>query len=248
MRQTGGVEDLDPTPDLVLRAGGPDDLAAVAEIHVRARREAVPAMPPSVHPDHETRAWVAGWDLATTDLWIAEDAGRVVGYAHLTPTWLDGLYVHPDAQGAGVGSALLDLAKGLRPDGFGLWVFESNEPARRFYRRHGLVELERTDGAGNEERVPDVRMLWPGTDPLTCFRRQIDEVDDALGDLLARRTALTRAVQDHKRRSGSGALRDPAREAEVVRRVAARSPALDEAAVARIVDAVITAGLEAGGH
>jgi hypothetical protein len=41
-----------------------------------------------------------------------------------------------------------------------LWVFESNVPARRFYELHGFVAVERTDGAGNEERAPDVRMEW----------------------------------------------------------------------------------------
>ena len=46
------------------------------------------------------------------------------------------------------------------PGGFCLWVFETNTPARGFYARHGLVELERTDGAGNEEKQPDIRMAW----------------------------------------------------------------------------------------
>src|SRR5690606_837467 len=109
------------------------------------------------------------------------------------------LYVVPSRQGAGVGAALLDLVKARRPDGFGLWVFESNEVARAYYARRGLVELERTDGTDNEERSPDIKMVWPGPDPLAFFRRLIDEVDADLGDALARRAALTRAVQEHKR-------------------------------------------------
>jgi ribosomal protein S18 acetylase RimI-like enzyme len=78
----------------------------------------------------------------------------------LDDTWLDDLYVAPRRAGRGIGSALLDLAKALRPGGFGLWVFEMNGPARRFYERHGLVPVERTDGSGNEERAPDVRYAW----------------------------------------------------------------------------------------
>ena len=77
-----------------------------------------------------------------------------------TSTWT------PAYQGQGVGGMLLDTVKALHPGGFGLWVFESNDPARRFYARHGLVELEHTDGSGNEERMPDVRMVWPGADPV----------------------------------------------------------------------------------
>ena len=41
-------------------------------------------------------------------------------------------------------------------------------------------------------------MAWPGTDPLAFYRGLIDEVDGQLGDLLARRAALTRAAQAHK--------------------------------------------------
>jgi hypothetical protein len=40
----------------------------------------------------------------------------------------------------------------------------------RLLRARGLVELERTDGAANEEKAPDVRMAWPGRDPLAFYR------------------------------------------------------------------------------
>ena len=91
---------------------------------------------------------------------MAEVDGEVVGYVRLTPTWLDDLYVAPQHVGQGIGSVLLDVAKSVRPDGFSLWVFETNTPARAFYRRHGLVEREHTDGSDNEERAPDLRMSW----------------------------------------------------------------------------------------
>ena len=147
----------------------------------------------------------------------------------------------PEHAGQGVGSALLDLVKAQRPDGFCLWVFEMNAPARGFYARHGLVELERTDGSGNEEQAPDVRMAWPGTDPLRFFRGLIDEVDEQLGDLLARRAALTRAVQEHK----GEPTRDPDREREIAAALAARAPALGHERLARIVHAIITESLDA---
>ena len=120
-------------------------------------------------------------------------------------------------------------------------MFQSNDGARRFYRRHGLVELETTDGSSNEERSPDVRMAWPGSDPLAFLRRLIDDVDDQVGDLLARRVALTAAVQDLK----GGPARDPEREREIVARLAARVPSLGEDRLARIVHAIITESLDA---
>jgi GNAT superfamily N-acetyltransferase/chorismate mutase len=227
--------------ELQLRPASEADLPAVAEVHLASRAAAVPAIPPGVHTDDEGRAWVASWELSAYDVWLALRGDEVVGYSRATPTWLDDLYVLPTAQGQGVGAALLDLVKAQRPDGFGLWVFESNEPARRFYAHHGLVELERTDGSGNEEQAPDIKMVWPGTDPLACFRRLIDDVDAELGGVLARRTALTRAVQGVK----PTGERDAGREADIVRRVAAVVPELGEQRVARILDVVIAESLDA---
>jgi GNAT superfamily N-acetyltransferase/chorismate mutase len=227
--------------DLVLRPATREDLPAVAELHLAGRRAAGDAFPPPVHPDDEARAWVAGWDLASYDVWVAERDGEPAGYARWTATWLDDLYVHPDHQGHGVGTALFDLVASTRPHGFCLWVFESNAPARSFYRHQGCLELERTDGSANEERAPDIRVAWPGADPLAFLRGLIDETDLVLGDVLARRTALTRAVQSVK----PSTERDAVREAEIVERVAAVVPELGTQRVARIVDAIIAESLDA---
>lgn len=224
--------------DLLLRPATAYDAPALAAVHLASRAAA--AMPRSVHADEEALPFLAG-RLTEDEVWVAEVDGAVAGYARFTATWLDDLYVHPDHQGEGVGSALLDLVKAERPDGFCLWVFEVNEPARRFYAGRGLVELERTDGSANEEHAPDVRMAWPGRDPLRFLRGLIDEVDEQLGDLLARRAALTRAVQAHK----SDPARDPAREQEIAAAVARRVPALGHERVARILHAIITESLDA---
>jgi GNAT superfamily N-acetyltransferase len=103
-------------------------------------------------------------DHVVTELetWVALEERRVVGFAALDAGALDHLYVEPAAQGHGVGSALLDLVKALRPAGFELWVFQRNAGARRFYERHGCVVLRLTDGATNMEREPDARYGWLG--------------------------------------------------------------------------------------
>jgi chorismate mutase/GNAT superfamily N-acetyltransferase len=233
-----------------VRPAGAEDAPAIADLYTAARVAAVPQMPPALHTNAEDRAWMAA-RLADGghEAWVATlPDGRIVGYALITPAWLDHLFVEPDRRGTGIGTVLLDLVKSLRPDGFSLWVFESNTGARRFYARHGLVELERTDGSANEERAPDVRMAWAGADPLAFFRRTIDEVDEQLGDLLARRAALTRVVQDHKRAHPDhpdGDARDPEREARIAAAVAARVPELGPERVARIVHTIITESLDA---
>ena len=226
--------------ELTLRPATEADSEAVADIHLASRRAA--AMPPGVHTDDEVRHWIDG-RIQTDEVWLAEVDGAPAGYARFTATWLDDLYVAPAYAGQGLGSALLDVVKAQRPEGFCLWVFEMNTPARDFYARRGLVELERTDGTANEERSPDVRMAWPGRDPLAFLRQLIDEVDEQLGDLLARRTALTRAVQAHKP-NGS---RDARREAEIVAAMALRAPELGAERLARIVHTIITESLDAAG-
>jgi chorismate mutase/GNAT superfamily N-acetyltransferase len=228
---------------LRLRPAEPGESDALAALYGRSRLSAAPAMPPSIHTAEEERGWFAA-RLRDRDheVWVAEDAdGLLLGYALMTATWLDHLFVEPERQSAGVGGALLDAVKGLRPDGFCLWVFESNVDARTFYARRGLVELERTDGASNEEKAPDVRMAWPGRDPVAFFRGLIDEVDDSLADLLARRAALTRVVQDVK----GTHERDADREAEIAERMARAAPELGPERLSRIVHAIITESLDA---
>jgi GNAT superfamily N-acetyltransferase/chorismate mutase len=229
--------------DLTLRPGLHEDLPAVADLFVASRGGAVPAMPPMVGPVEHALAWVRGWDLSRQELWVAEsgDGRGIVGFANVEKDWLNGLYVAPDAARSGIGTALLELVKGIRPGGFCLWVFESNEPARAFYRRHGLLELERTDGQANMEKAPDIRMVWPGEDPLTYLRSLIDDVDAGLGDLLARRVALTRVVQGLKR-SGE---RDSDRERAIAEAMAQRAPELGAERLQRIVHAIITESLDA---
>ena len=227
--------------ELTLRPAVPDDLPAIAELYLRVREATVPSMPAQIHTAEEVHAYVGGWDLDRRDVWLAEDDGEPAAFMVVEGDWLNSLYVLPARSGQGVGSALLDVAKSLRPGGFCLWVFESNQPARSFYSARGLVELEHTDGSTNEEKAPDLRMAWPGTDPLAFYRSLIDSLDADLGDLLNRRAALTAAVQRHK----GSTERDPAREREIARALALRAPVLGEERAARIVHAIITESLDA---
>jgi GNAT superfamily N-acetyltransferase len=115
---------------------------------------------PELHTERETRDWVRDVVLDRDEVHVADAEGRVVGFVALAGSLLDHLNVEPDVQGRGIGSALLELAKELRPDGFDLWVFQRNAKARAFYERRGLRLVELTDGAGNDEREPDARYAW----------------------------------------------------------------------------------------
>lgn len=153
---------MSPTdlPEVTVREALPDEWAALADLYSDARRAAVPQMPPAVHSDEEHRDFYRRhiFEGDEHSVWVAEAAGEVLGLAICTPTFLDGLYIRADSKGHGIGSLLLDVVDATHPDGYELWVFESNLGARRLYERRGLVEVERTDGSGNEERQPDIRM------------------------------------------------------------------------------------------
>ncbi len=151
----------DPAGDVTVRLATTEDAHSLADLYSDARRAAVPQMPPAMHTDEEHRGYYLrqlGGDEVTA--WVAEAGAEPLGFAMCTPTFLDGLYVRPDLKGQGIGSLLLDVVEATHPDGYELWVFESNSGAQRLYERRGLVVVERTDGAGNEEKAPDLRMAW----------------------------------------------------------------------------------------
>ena len=144
-----------------LRAGVPSDAAALADLYLRARRVAVPAIPALVHGEADVRGWMAEEVVARREVWVAErcEGGGLVGLQVLDGGWVDQLYVDPDRTGEGIGSALLAEAQRVRSH-LELWTFQSNTGAQRFYERHGFEAVEWTDGRGNEERSPDVRYVW----------------------------------------------------------------------------------------
>ena len=147
--------------DVSVRLATVDDAEALADLYSQARRAAVPQMPPAIHTDEEHRGYYARqFAQADVTVWVAESDAGPLGWAICTPTFLEGLYVRSDLKGQGIGSLLLDVVEATHPEGFELWVFESNTGARRLYERRGLVEVERTDGSGNEEKSPDLRMAW----------------------------------------------------------------------------------------
>jgi ribosomal protein S18 acetylase RimI-like enzyme len=149
----------EPAAHCRLRVAQPGDADAITAIHIAARREAMPWLA-VVHTDEETRDWVASVVLPNQAVRVAEVDGVVVGYAAHDDAELNALYVDPQHQGRGVGTALVRDAMAASPGELWLWTFQRNAPARRFYERHGFVAIEETDGAGNEEREPDVRYWW----------------------------------------------------------------------------------------
>ncbi len=146
-----------------IRPARDDEIDTLAELYARTQRR-MTYLPPM--PDEHIHL-VAGNIGGNDEVWLAEDEERILGFLAIAHSQRDGwevverLYVEPDAQNQGVGTALLEHAKMLRPDGLVLWVFQKNEGARRFYERHGFHLVKLTDGAENMEREPDALYAWP---------------------------------------------------------------------------------------
>jgi GNAT superfamily N-acetyltransferase len=130
---------------VTIREAGAADLDTLFEIQKAASTAAFAHVyPPDQYafPDEAVRTELAG-RLARdeTTYWAAEENGTAVGFVGVSPGWIDQLYVLPDAQGRGVGSALLEAAIAHRREAgdaeLRLWTLESNEAGRRFYEACG---------------------------------------------------------------------------------------------------------------
>jgi GNAT superfamily N-acetyltransferase len=77
--------------------------------------------------------------------------------------FIEHLFVRPEKQGAGLGVTLLGMARENAAE-LTLWTFQQNLRARRFYERQGFRSIRMTDGADNEEKLPDVLYRWSRID------------------------------------------------------------------------------------
>ncbi|MEL6452882.1 MAG: GNAT family N-acetyltransferase [Pseudomonadota bacterium] len=90
---------------------------------------------------------------------VALQGAEVAGFLAQNGDDIHALYIKPSAQRQGCGRALLHHAQGLR-DRLTLWTFQANTGAQAFYAAHGFHEVARTDGAENDEGLPDIQMQW----------------------------------------------------------------------------------------
>jgi ribosomal protein S18 acetylase RimI-like enzyme len=142
-----------------LRQATAADADAVGDVWLAAFR-ATYDFPPA-HPDSDVRRWLREEIVPRPETFVAvAPNGTVVGFMSLAGGDLEHLYVHPEHHGQAIGSRFVQLAKERRPDGLGLYTFQVNGRARRFYERRGFVVEHLGNGEGNEERQPDVRYVW----------------------------------------------------------------------------------------
>jgi ribosomal protein S18 acetylase RimI-like enzyme len=139
-----------------IRDAAPADAGPLARIMGDWLRET--GWMPILHSRAEDQAFLAAL-IGTHRLRIACQGDLALGFLAEREGHIDALYLAPEARGRGIGKALLDEVKEIR-HAVELWAYQANSRAIAFYRREGFSEAERTDGAGNEAGLPDIRMTW----------------------------------------------------------------------------------------
>jgi ribosomal protein S18 acetylase RimI-like enzyme len=152
---------------LLIRRASLDDMPALAALHRHTVTTSLPFVP-HLHTPEEDAWWFSETLFASNQVWLAEAEGAPVGYIAFRPGFIEHLFVDPARQGAGLGPQLLAKAQAASAE-LSLWTFQQNLRARAFYEKHGFDVVTLTDGADNDEKLPDVLYRWrrdgPQADP-----------------------------------------------------------------------------------
>ena len=171
---------------LVIRRAVPGDAAAIAGVQVASWRSTYRGMVAeatlaALREDVLRQRMETQQAFTTTEMFVAENDGRLVGFACGGPARSpSGAYADYDAelyaiylleayQGRGIGRGLvLAAAAALGAKGYKklmVWVLEAN-PAMGFYQRLGAVELMRSTVEIGEQELPEIALGWASVDDL----------------------------------------------------------------------------------
>ncbi|QBY00848.1 N-acetyltransferase [Rhodophyticola sp. CCM32] len=141
---------------VTLRPATPDDASQLARILTGWITETL--WMSRLHSDAGTEAFLTR-QIADTSVIVLCDGAMPQGFLARAGEEITCLYLSAEARGRGHGARLLEDAKTAQPR-LQLWTFQANAAARRFYARNGFAEIARTDGAANDENLPDVQLEW----------------------------------------------------------------------------------------
>jgi putative acetyltransferase len=141
-----------------LRRATAFDADAIANVYYTSFR--LLTFLPMLHTIEENRRFIANVILKECEVTVAEDESGIVAFLARQGEEVRLLYTRSDRIGSGAGTQLIDAAKASGIGALELWCFQANERARRFYEARGFHAIRFTDGAQNEERMPDFRYRW----------------------------------------------------------------------------------------
>lgn len=121
---------------IMVRLAVSGDELRCAEIFLASRRAAFHWQPAAPFDLDDYRR-----SVEDEEVWVAEIGNLVVGFASIYPpaSYIQNLFVDPDWQHHGIGTALLDRACAHLPRPARLRCLAANRDARAFYERNGWV-------------------------------------------------------------------------------------------------------------
>lgn len=153
------VSDDDPVTDpdpVILRAATESDWPDLVWIWRRAVEATHDFLAPSDVDAIETEIRTAALPALTLTVAQTADSGSI-GWIGVDGTRVEALFVDPSAHRQGVGTALLTSAITVMPHA-ALDVNEQNPSALSFYRRHGFVQVGRSERDGQGRPFPLLHM------------------------------------------------------------------------------------------
>jgi ribosomal protein S18 acetylase RimI-like enzyme len=146
-----------------IRAMADDEVESTVLVWTRSRWDALRWLEARMaYTPEDNLAYFRDTLMRDNEIFVAVDDEQVVGLLALGHDNVDQLFVEPDRQGRGIGSALLERAKALRPRGLRLFAHQRNERARAFYERRGFHAVAFGVSPAPESE-PDVEYRWSGT-------------------------------------------------------------------------------------
>lgn len=131
----------------------------IATLFRKTRQISMPYLP-ELHSLEEDKIFFKDKVFKNCQVYSASNAsGKVVGFMSVEEIWIEALYIDPDFQGEGIGSALVEKAKSLGSF-WKLWCFQKNTAGLEFYKKHGFEIVKKTSGEDNEEKEPDCLLEW----------------------------------------------------------------------------------------
>ncbi|NMG05630.1 hypothetical protein DP117_01645 [Brasilonema sp. UFV-L1] len=115
---------------------------------------------PNIQHPQPYSAWKSRFsdELASTgEVWVAEVEHDIVGFVVVIKQeqYLSQIFVNSQYQNCGIGSALLNKAKEICPQGLTLQTLQQNTQSCRFYEKHGFkagqLAINKINGQANIE-------------------------------------------------------------------------------------------------
>ena len=178
-----------------LRCAHPRDIPAIVSIHVACWNEVYNWMPAEVLNNrgaaYRERQWSDWFKNPDGALFVAEEAGAILGFCHAGPCKdpdlsVDGEmragYILPSYRGGTLGlemmRTLAEWMAGQSMVSAGIWAFKSNR-FRHWYSHLGWKSALRRDRIIADHKIPEVGYVWPDVSTLpnrieTLLRNSID--------------------------------------------------------------------------